>query len=547
MECKKKQDILLKSGQWLSNSPALNKKNYTSDYILNKAAEVGLEIPIDILNQNIPTQTKSSKRQLPNLNKIKQNSLDHHDNLIIDDSTNQRNSNNRSNLIQSNSAQSVPDLTHDDDDSINNQTTKSSYLNQETNNDNSDNQFSAPTPLINTRKSRLRQSLIKQASLNNPPNYYKDLNEDNFENQDESSYEKSRHHSTSNKELRKTTSSLINTTSNNDNQYFSSPSSSISHLNSTSFSHGKADRIQDPLILLKKSSSRLNSVNNLTDSITDETALFLNNNKKHETTTINAINVIKQPATVGAPPVRTSSISKRARELVKQPDSLSSDPSDILNNRDIDQEENDILTRKHSKTKRAMTNPTRLNNNQRKQPTLPTLLMNSNHLAAHQQKLLAKLNLKQQNSLTSSDDENITTNESNSRNLRNQLEKNDSLENEIEEPEEEFNESEEINNEDIDEEIRSTTEYTTNDEMDLESGSVSLNANNLNRTRLLNTQINNKNNNIIGINNMNNTNQKSIDNYLEQNLHKDEILAAKMTKFLSVCITYFLSIIIKKE
>ena len=121
------------------------------------------------------------------------------------------------------------------------------------------------------------------------------------------------------------------------------------------------------------------------------------------------------------------------------------------------------------------------------------------------------------------------------------------MENEIEEPEEEFNESEEINNEDIDEEIRSTTEYTTNDEMDLESGSVSLNTNNLNRTRLLNTQINNKNNNIIGINNMNNTNQKTIDNYLEQNLHKDEILAAKMTKFLSVCIIYFLSIIIKKE
>jgi hypothetical protein len=516
LECKKKQDVLLKSGQWLSNSPALNKKNYTSDYILNKAAEVGLEIPIDIINQNISTQSKSSKRQLPNLNKIKQNSLDNHDNLIIDDSTNQKSYDHNE---QSNSAQSVPDLLHDDHHN-NNQTTKSSYLDEETN-DNSDNQFSAPTLLINTRKSRLRQSLIKQASLNNPPNYYKDLNEDNFENQNESLYEKSRHHSTSNKELRKTTSSLINTT-NNDNQYFSSPSSSISHINSTSFSQSKADRIQDPLVLLKKSSSRLNSVNNLTDIITDEAALFLNNKQE---ITIDAINVIKQPATVV--PVRTASISKRTRELVKQPDSLSSDPSDILNIRDQEHQESDLLARKHLKTKRATTNPTKPNNNQRKQPALPSLIMNSNHLAAHQQKLLAKFNLKQQNSLTSSDDE-IINNQTTNRNLRNQLEKNDSLENEIEEPEEEFNESEEINNEDIDEEIRSTTEYTTNDEMDLESGSISLNAHN--RNTLI------KKNNLIGNNNINNKNQKSIDNYLEQNLQKDEILAAKMNKFLSVCI-----------
>lgn len=57
-----------------------------------------------------------------------------------------------------------------------------------------------------------------------------------------------------------------------------------------------------------------------------------------------------------------------------------------------------------------------------------------------------------------------------------------------------------------DEEIRSTTEYTTNDEMEIESGSLSEKG----------------------------VYTRKIDDYLEQNLGKEEILAAKMKKFLNV-------------
>lgn len=82
--------------------------------------------------------------------------------------------------------------------------------------------------------------------------------------------------------------------------------------------------------------------------------------------------------------------------------------------------------------------------------------------------------------------------------------------------------------EEEDDEIRSTTEYTTNDEMDLESGSVSIPARAGPRTlpcpgatRHVAAKV------------LPTIQSKSIDDYLVQNLRKEEILAAKMSKFLS--------------
>lgn len=77
MGCKKKQENLLKSGKWLNN-PALSeaKKKYTSDYILSKAAEVGLGMidePDNFHKQPTPA-ANAVKSELTNLvNSIDQN------------------------------------------------------------------------------------------------------------------------------------------------------------------------------------------------------------------------------------------------------------------------------------------------------------------------------------------------------------------------------------------------------------------------------------------------------------------------------------------
>ena len=120
--------------------------------------------------------------------------------------------------------------------------------------------------------------------------------------------------------------------------------------------------------------------------------------------------------------------------------------------------------------------------------------------------------------------------------------------------------------------MRSTTEYTTNDEMDLESASVSLRANarmsvnlnnNVNRiganqqlAGLLNNQSRQRDEpktsgtdvegssmvNVVGGGGGGgcdgNTKMSSIDDYLVQNLRKEEVLAAKMSTFLSVNMLY---------
>jgi len=78
-----------------------------------------------------------------------------------------------------------------------------------------------------------------------------------------------------------------------------------------------------------------------------------------------------------------------------------------------------------------------------------------------------------------------------------------------------------LDEEEFVDEIRSTTEYTTNDEMDLESGSVSLPqaGRSLPCPRKILPTIQ----------------SRFIDDYLVQDLRKEELLAAKMSKFLSPC------------
>ena len=112
-------------------------------------------------------------------------------------------------------------------------------------------------------------------------------------------------------------------------------------------------------------------------------------------------------------------------------------------------------------------------------------------------------------------------------------------------PEEEEEVDDNFNDDDIDEEeVRSTTEISTNDEMDLESGSVSIQNNKMKKnlkniipvTNSNQNNNNNKNNdtNIRLDSNIEDQSSKTIDDYLVQNLKKEEILAAKMSKFLLV-------------
>lgn len=77
MECKKKQENLLKSGKWLNN-PVLSeaRKKYTSDYILNKAAEVGLGMinePDNFHKQPTPAAIAVNSELTSLVNSIDQN------------------------------------------------------------------------------------------------------------------------------------------------------------------------------------------------------------------------------------------------------------------------------------------------------------------------------------------------------------------------------------------------------------------------------------------------------------------------------------------
>ena len=242
-------------------------------------------------------------------------------------------------------------------------------------------------------------------------------------------------------------------------------------------------------------------------------------------------------------------------------DSLSSDPSDIQANNsktldnayEYNSSNTDNNTNDESIMSRRLSNKSKNSTNVRKQPTIP---INSN-LALHQQRLLAKFNLKQHNSLTSSDENlnddldstreasnnntEINTNEQEEQQtdyLEEEEDDDDSIEDEVDEEGEEAEEEEE--QEENVEEICSTEEYTTNDEMDLESESISISANANREINIKNAQQSitlneiNKRMDMTNINNNDFNSKKSIDDYLMQNLEKDEILAAKMSKFLSV-------------
>ena len=138
------------------------------------------------------------------------------------------------------------------------------------------NNRSTTLPKSAARKS-LKQPLIKQASLNNPPIYFQNLNSDFF--QDEASlYE---NNSTSNQELRKATSSFL--VKNNQNNLNSEgySSTSIAKHSRASLQRQKSERLQDPMLMFKNrnsstnSTSRLNiSTSDLADASVDECALY---------------------------------------------------------------------------------------------------------------------------------------------------------------------------------------------------------------------------------------------------------------------------------
>lgn len=245
-------------------------------------------------------------------------------------------------------------------------------------------------------------------------------------------------------------------------------------------------------------------------------------------------------------------------------DSLSSDPSDIQANNsktldnayEYNSSNTDNNTNDESIMSRRLSNKSKNSTNVRKQPAIP---INSN-LALHQQRLLAKFNLKQHNSLTSSDenlnDDLDSTREASNNNteinlneqeeqqtdyLEEEDDDDDGIEDEVDEEGEEAEEEEQAEErEENVEEICSTEEYTTNDEMDLESESISISANANREINIKNAQQSitlneiKKRMDMTSINNNDVNSKKSIDDYLMQNLEKDEILAAKMSKFLSV-------------
>ena len=317
--------------------------------------------------------------------------------------------------------------------------------------------------------------------------------------------------------------------SNLQNEPSSSPNSSNYQLNSMSRNR---ERLQDPMQLLKSiqkgsnPGSRLNSVNNIAE-LADEDLFSME--KRNSLSKLNdSSNQLRQThqstaaAAAAAKQTFTSYpiiMQRSKQQLLLHADSLSSDPSDYqrTGNQIEFKPSLEEMSRKHSKTRR--------NTRSRKQPPIPV----NNMLPPQQllQRALMKPNLKQ-HSLTSSDDDII-------HNINNKS------------PRKSAYREEDDEEEDIDDEIRSTTEISTNDEMDLESGSVSIHDQNMLKNQRINMQSNidpvlkqnliqNKTNNNSNVaSNHNSPDQsKTIDDYLVQNLKKEEILAAKMSKFLSV-------------
>ncbi len=346
---------------------------------------------------------------------------------------------------------------------------------------------------------KLRQPLIKQTSLTSQPTYTLYSNQDNnFSN------------NLTNK-LFTSKQDLIKT-----NLNLSSPNSSNTQLNNRT-----RERLQDPLLLLKtindnnkksNPNSRLNSMTNIACIDENKTDMDLFSTEKK----------LQQPQIQ-----RGEEEKKQQPQKLLHADSLSSDPSDYQQtSSQIEYKTNnseDILRKQTSqKLKR--------NARARKQPVIP-IITNQQQQQILLHKALLKHNLKQ-HSLTSSDDDMV--------NILNKSPRFFALD-----PEEEEEVDDNFNDDDIDEEeVRSTTEISTNDEMDLESGSVSIQNNKMKKnlkniipvTNSNQNNNNNKNNdtNIRLDSNIEDQSSKTIDDYLVQNLKKEEILAAKMSKFLLV-------------
>jgi hypothetical protein len=345
---------------------------------------------------------------------------------------------------------------------------------------------------------KLRQPLVKQTSLTSQPTYTL------YSNQDNNLF-------TSKQDLIKTNLNL------------SSPNSSNTQLNNRT-----RERLQDPLLLLKtindnnkksNPNSRLNSMTNIACIDENKTDMDLFSTEKE----------LQHPQIQRG--VEEEEEKKQQPQKLLHADSLSSDPSDYQQtSSQIEYKTNnseDILRKQTSqKLKR--------NTRARKQPAIP-MITNQQQQQILLHKALLKHNLKQ-HSLTSSDDDMV--------NILNKSPRFFALD-----PEQEEEEDDNFNDDDIDEEeVRSTTEISTNDEMDLESGSVSIQNNKMkkNLKNIIpvtnsNQNNNNKNNdkNISLDSNTEDQSSKTIDDYLVQNLKKEEILAAKMSKFLLVIIFIF--------
>jgi len=365
---------------------------------------------------------------------------------------------------------------------------------------------------------RLKHPLLKQASLNNPPTYSTNTSQPYGQTSENTSYHPNKNLSklyTSNQDFGKVSSNL-------QNEQSSSPNSSNYQFNSPSRNR---ERLQDPTQLFKSiqkgsnPGSRLNSVNNISE-LADEDLFSIE--KRNSLSKLNdSSNQLRQNHQSTTKQTITSSpviIQRSKQQQLLHADSLSSDPSDYqrTSNQLEFKPTLEEMSRKHSKTKR--------NNRSRKQPPIPI----SNMMPPQQllQRALMKHNLKQ-HSLTSSDDD-IIHNTCNKNPRKSAYQ-------------------EEEDEEDIDDEIRSTTEMSTNDEMDLESGSVNVHDQNLlkNQTISMQSKIDPVLKQNLMLNKINRNSNlapdydskdqlKTIDDYLVQNLKKDEILAAKMSKFLSV-------------
>lgn len=486
-KCKKKQEVLLKSGQWL-NSPVLNKKNFSSDYILNKTQSGGARPANHLMyssNTNAPRttatssssssqvvengrQAAASKRMLPNLTQLtKQSSLD-------------------------------PNATNSHDELS--PTTKGKYTTT-TNNSN-------PTIV------KLKQPLIKQVSLSNPPMCYRNLNDDEAYSENSIYESNSQTKSfTSNQELKK----MLSSSSAYSNAGEAAPNGQTASSYLPASRSGKLEKIGDPTLMLKN---------------------------RHQTTstgrqtTTNDYDAINRSSKSSNALLRTDSLSSEAT-------SDKSKQLDQYEYNEDEEEENELEPA--AKTTTVSTAPP-----PRKQPSIPAALSNTDPNVIKNKLLIKYASNKQQSSLTSSDDETNISEEI--RNAKNQDDQDEEVDDDEEEEEEEDEEDEEqidqdedeeeedndLEEDELDEEVRSITECTTNDETELESTastSVRRRKSNQHESSSLHSasKLNNLSSTQINTNDSNSRRKPPlIDNYLVQNLEKEEILAAKINKFLSV-------------